>query len=86
MGANQLGGQALTRRARTDAAGAAVAAILAVDASTISTSACFADLGLASAQLARLTAHLEDAFGVEVPITALYDHPDIEQLVDSLMR
>ncbi|MBF6412963.1 acyl carrier protein [Nocardia cyriacigeorgica] len=86
MGANQLGGQALTRRARTEAAVAAVAALLAVDASTISTSACFADLGLGSAQLARLTAHLEDAFGVEVPITALYDHPDIEQLVDSLMR
>ncbi|MBF6437733.1 acyl carrier protein [Nocardia cyriacigeorgica] len=86
MGANQLGGQALTRRALTDAAVATVAGILAVDPSTISTGTSFADLGLGSAQLARLTAHLEDAFGVEVPITALYDHPDIEQLVDSLMR
>lgn len=86
MGANQLGGQALTRRALTDTAVETVAGILAVDASTISTSTCFADLGLSSAQLARLTAHLEDAVGVEVPITALYDHPDIEQLVDSLMR
>ncbi|TLF78657.1 acyl carrier protein [Nocardia cyriacigeorgica] len=86
MGANQLGGQALTRRALTDTAVETVAAILAVDASTISTSTAFADLGLGSAQLARLTAHLEDAVGVEVPITALYDHPDIEQLVDSLMR
>ncbi|NEW38462.1 acyl carrier protein [Nocardia cyriacigeorgica] len=86
MRANQSGGQPLRRTVLTGAAVATIADILAVDPSRISTTAPFTDLGLSSAQLARLTAHLEDAFGVEVPLTALYDHPDIEQLVDSLMR
>ena len=48
------------------------------------TSSPFTDLGLSSTQLARLTAQLEDAMGVEVPLTAIYDHPDIEQLVEYL--
>ncbi|MFE3441607.1 acyl carrier protein [Nocardia sp. NPDC059180] len=86
MPANQPGGQPLRRTLLTDTAVGTIAEILAMDRSRISTTAPFADLGLSSAQLARLTAHLEDVLGVEVPITALYDHPDIEQLVDSLMR
>ncbi|MGO4616029.1 acyl carrier protein [Nocardia sp. 2YAB30] len=62
----------------------AVADLLGVDAATVSTNSPFTDLGLSSTQLARLTAHLEDAMGVEVPLTAIYDHPDIEQLVEYL--
>lgn len=86
MAADLPGGQALTRRTLTDTTVSAIAEILAVDPSTISTTAPFADLGLGSAQLARLTARLEDISGLEVPVTAVYDYPDIEQLVDSLMR
>lgn len=41
------------------------------------------DLGLSSLQLARLTADLEDAMGIEVPLSDIYDHPDTAQLVDS---
>ncbi|MBF6203887.1 MULTISPECIES: acyl carrier protein [Nocardia] len=72
------------RTALTSAAVLAVADLLGVDAATVSTSSPFTDLGLGSTQLARLTAHLEDAMGVEVPLTAIYDHPDIEQLVEYL--
>ncbi|WP_330233691.1 acyl carrier protein [Nocardia sp. NBC_00508] len=72
------------RTALTCAAVSAVADLLGVDATTVSTSSPFTDLGLSSTQLARLTAHLEDAMGVEVPLTAIYDHPDIEQLVEYL--
>ncbi|MBF6469178.1 acyl carrier protein [Nocardia beijingensis] len=70
--------------ALTCAAVLAVANLLGVDAAAVSTTSPFTDLGLGSTQLARLTAHLEDAMGVEVPLTALYDHPDIEQLVEYL--
>ncbi|MGY4098199.1 acyl carrier protein [Nocardia sp. R16R-3T] len=70
------------RAALLSAATAAIADLLNVDAATVSTSAPFSDLGLGSLQLARLTAHLEDAMGVEVSLTTLYDHPDIEQLVE----
>ncbi len=73
------------RAALLSAATAAVADLLNVDAAMVSTSAPFSDLGLGSLQLARLTAHLEDAMGVEVSLTALYDHPDIEQLVEYLV-
>lgn len=72
------------RTALTCAAVLAVADLLGVDAAAVSTSSTFTDLGLGSSQLARLTAHLEDAMGVEVPLTAIYDHPDIEQLVEYL--
>ncbi|WP_433729131.1 acyl carrier protein [Nocardia sp. CA-129566] len=72
------------RTALLTAAVTAIADLLDVDAAVVSTSAPFSDLGLSSLQLARLTAHLEDAMGVEVPLTALYDHSDIEQLVEHL--
>ncbi|MBF6191939.1 acyl carrier protein [Nocardia beijingensis] len=77
-----LGGS--RRTALTRAAVLAVADLLGVDAASVSTNSPFSDLGLGSTQLARLTAHLEDAMGVEVPLTAIYDHPDIEQLVEYL--
>jgi len=63
-----------------------VAELLGVDTTHVSTTTPFSDLGLSSTQLVQLTAHFEDAIGVEVPATALYDHPNIEQLVDSLVR
>ncbi|MEU7763796.1 acyl carrier protein [Nocardia sp. NPDC049190] len=72
------------RAVLTCAAVMAVADLLGVDTAVVSTSSPFTDLGLSSSQLARLTAHLEDAMGVEVPLTAIYDHPDIEQLVEYL--
>ncbi|WP_084483846.1 acyl carrier protein [Nocardia anaemiae] len=72
------------RAALLGAATAAIADLLNIDAAMVSTNAPFSDLGLSSLQLARLTAHLEDAVGVEVSLTALYDHPDIEQLVEYL--
>jgi acyl carrier protein len=76
---------ALSRRTElTTVAVTAVADLLGVDTAAVSTSAPFYDLGLSSIQLARLTAHLEDAMGVEISLTALYDHPDIEQLVEYL--
>ncbi|AHH22306.1 acyl carrier protein [Nocardia nova] len=67
-----------------DAAIAAVAGLLGTDPESVSTTAPFTDLGLTSIQLARLTAVLEDALGVDISLTELYDHPDIEQLVDHL--
>ncbi|WP_109523007.1 acyl carrier protein [Nocardia aurea] len=66
------------------AAVAAVADLLGVAPEAVATGVPFSDLGLSSTQLARLTAALEDAMGVEVSLTALYDHPDIEQLVEHL--
>lgn len=72
------------RAALLSAATAAIAELLHIDAAMVSTSTPFSDLGLGSLQLARLTAHLEDAMGVEVSLTTLYDHPDIEQLVEHL--
>ncbi|WP_433600233.1 acyl carrier protein [Nocardia sp. CA-135953] len=72
------------RAALLSAATVAIADLLNVDAAKVSTDAPFSDLGLGSLQLARLTAHLEDAMGVEVSLTTLYDHPDIEQLVEYL--
>jgi acyl carrier protein len=72
------------RAALTAAAVAAVADLLQVPADTIAATAPFTDLGLSSAQLARLSAVLEDALGMEVSLTALYDHPDIEQLTEHL--
>jgi acyl carrier protein len=72
------------RTALTIAAIAAIASLLGIDAAAVSTSSPFSDMGLSSLQLARLTAHLEDAMGVEVSLTALFDHPDIEQLVEYL--
>ncbi|WP_327111042.1 acyl carrier protein [Nocardia sp. NBC_01730] len=72
------------RTALTCTTVSAVADQLGVDAAMVSTNSPFTDLGLSSTQLARLTAHLEDAMGVEVPLTAIYDHPDIEQLVEYL--
>ncbi|WP_227997705.1 acyl carrier protein [Nocardia australiensis] len=76
---------ALDRRtALTTAAVTAVAGLLGIEAATVRTDTPFSDLGLSSIQLARLTAHLEDAMGVEVSLTALFDHPDIEQLVEHL--
>ncbi|MFD0360449.1 acyl carrier protein [Nocardia sp. GCM10030253] len=74
----------LRRTTLTTAAVAAIADLLGVEAATVSTSAPFSELGLSSLQLARLTAQLEDAMGVEISLTALYDHPDIEQLVEHL--
>ncbi|MEU7139643.1 acyl carrier protein [Nocardia sp. NPDC046473] len=73
-----------SRAALTTTAIAAVAELLGVDAATVSTDAPFSDLGLSSTQLARLTARLEDAMGVEVSLTAIYDYPDIDQLVEYL--
>ncbi|WP_069161312.1 acyl carrier protein [Nocardia altamirensis] len=72
------------RRAAQAAAVTAVAELLGVDAAAVSTDAPFADLGLSSTQLARLTACLEDAMGVEVSVAAMYDYPDIDQLVEHL--
>ena len=66
------------------AAVGAIADLLGVDSAAVPTNAPFSDLGLSSLQLARLTARLEDAMGVGVSLTALYDHPDIEQLVEYL--
>ncbi|WP_054815361.1 acyl carrier protein [Nocardia arizonensis] len=68
---------------RTAAVGA-VAELLGVAPEKVPTGVPFNDLGLSSLQLARLTAQLEDALGVEVTLTAIYDHPDIEQLVEHL--
>ncbi|WP_216896522.1 acyl carrier protein [Nocardia alni] len=71
------------RRTRlTAAATEAIAELIGVPADTVSTSTPFNDLGLSSVQLARLSAVLEDALDVEIPLTALFDHPDIAQLVD----
>ncbi len=67
-----------------DTAVAAVAGLLGSDPESVSTTAPFTDLGLTSVQLARLTAVLEDALGVEISLTELYDHPDIDRLVDHL--
>lgn len=67
-----------------DAAAAAVAGLLGTDPESVSITTPFTDLGLGSVQLARLTAVLEDALGVEVALTDLYNHPDIEHLVDHL--
>ncbi|MBH0778561.1 acyl carrier protein [Nocardia bovistercoris] len=66
------------------AAVTAVADLLGVAPDSVATGVPFSDLGLSSIQLARLTAQLEDAMGVEVTLTAIYDHPDIEQLVEHL--
>jgi acyl carrier protein len=79
------GGVRDRRAALTAAAAAAIADQLGVPVDAVSTTAPFTDLGLSSAQLARLTAVLEDALGVEVSLTALYDHPDIEQLAEHLV-
>ncbi|MBF6213587.1 acyl carrier protein [Nocardia puris] len=68
----------------TEAAVTAIAELLGVDPGDVSTTTPFAELGLSSLQLARLTAQLEDAMGVEVSLAALYDHPDIEQLAEFL--
>lgn len=73
-----------SRAALTTTAVTAVAELLGVDATAVSTDAPFSDLGLSSTQLARLTARLEDAMGVEVSLTAIYDYPDIDQLVEYL--
>jgi acyl carrier protein len=81
-GSNEHNGS--RRTVLTTAAVTAVADLLGVDAASVSTSTPFSDLGLSSLQLARLTAFLEDAMGVEVSLTAIYDHPDIEQLVEHL--
>jgi acyl carrier protein len=62
----------------------AIADLLGVPADTVSVSTPFNELGLSSMQLARLTAVLEDALGVEIPLTDLFDHPDIDRLVDHL--
>ncbi|KAA8890476.1 acyl carrier protein [Nocardia colli] len=73
-----------SRAALTTTAVTAVAELLGVDAAAVCTDAPFADLGLSSTQLARLTARLEDAMGFEVSLTAMYDYPDIDQLVEYL--
>ncbi|WP_330251597.1 acyl carrier protein [Nocardia sp. NBC_00565] len=80
----EFGSGGSQRAALLTAAVTAVADLLDVDAAAVCTSAPFSDLGLGSLQLARLTARLEDAMGVEVSLTTLYDHPDIEQLVEYL--
>ncbi|MDR7167838.1 acyl carrier protein [Nocardia kruczakiae] len=67
-----------------DAAVAAIAHMLGAEPESVSTTMPFTDLGLSSAQLARLTGVLEDALGVEISLTELYDNPDIERLVDHL--
>ncbi|TQM29677.1 acyl carrier protein [Nocardia bhagyanarayanae] len=72
------------RAALTDAAVTAIAELLGVAPAAVSTRTPFAELGLSSTQLARLTARLEDAMGVEVSLEAVYDHPDIEQLAEFL--
>ncbi|WP_245718304.1 acyl carrier protein [Nocardia miyunensis] len=68
----------------TSAAVTAIAELLGVPADTVSVSTPFSDLGLPSVQLARLTAVLEDALGVPVSLTDLFDHPDIDRLVEHL--
>ncbi|MEV0294308.1 acyl carrier protein [Nocardia sp. NPDC050710] len=72
------------RSALLAAAVTAVAELLGVAPETVGTGVPFSDLGLSSIQLARLTAQLEDAMGVEITLTAIFDHPDIEQLVEHL--
>ncbi|NKY46988.1 acyl carrier protein [Nocardia cerradoensis] len=67
-----------------DAAIAAIAHMLGTEPESVSTTLPFIDLGLTSAQLARLTGVLEDALGMEISLTDLYDNPDIERLVDHL--
>ncbi|WP_030514127.1 acyl carrier protein [Nocardia sp. NRRL WC-3656] len=69
-----------------DAAVAAVAHMLGAAPESVSTTVPFTDLGLSSAQLARLAGVLEDTLGVEISLTELYDNPDIERLVDHLER
>ncbi|MFI9405495.1 acyl carrier protein [Nocardia sp. NPDC052316] len=73
-----------SRAALTTTAVTAVAELLGVDATAVCTDAPFSDLGLNSTQLARLTARLEDAMGVEVSLAAMYDYPDIDRLVEYL--
>ncbi|WP_067884654.1 acyl carrier protein [Nocardia vaccinii] len=68
----------------TSAAVTAIAELLAIPAQAVSVSTPFNDLGLSSVQLARLTAVLEDALGVEISLTDLFDHPDIDRLVEHL--
>ncbi|WP_405159881.1 acyl carrier protein [Nocardia sp. NBC_01499] len=75
---------ARSRAALTTTAVTAVAELLDVDAAAVRTDTPFSDLGLNSTLLARLTARLEDAMGVEVSLTAMYDYPDIDQLVEYL--
>lgn len=70
----------------TSTAVAAVAELLGSTRESVSTTTPFTDLGLNSAQLARLTGVLEDALGVDISLTELYDHPDIAQLVEHLER
>ena len=66
------------------AAVSAIADLLGVSADTVSVSTPFSELGLSSVQLARLTAVLEDALGLEISLTDLFDHPDIDHLVEHL--
>ncbi|MQY23988.1 acyl carrier protein [Nocardia macrotermitis] len=66
----------------TSAAVTAIAELLGVPADQVSVTSPFNDLGLSSVQLARLTAVLEDALGVSISLTDLFDHPDIERLVE----
>ncbi len=68
----------------TSAAVTAIAELLGIPARAVSVSTPFSDLGLSSVQLARLTAVLEDALGVEVSLTDLFDHPDIDRLAEHL--
>lgn len=67
-----------------DAAVAAVADMLGTPRESVATTVPFTDLGLSSVQLARLTAVLEDALGVDISLTEIYDNPDIERLVEYL--
>ncbi len=80
----EAAGPAGQRPHLTSTAVTAIADLLGVPADSVCVSTPFSDLGLSSVQLARLTAALEDALGLEVSLTDLFDHPDIDHLVEHL--
>ncbi|GAB3356902.1 acyl carrier protein [Lysobacter tyrosinilyticus] len=63
---------------------AALAEVLEVDASQISATETFAQIGVDSLLGLRLTRKLEDQLGVEVELEWVFDHPSIRELAGFL--
>ena len=63
---------------------AALADVLEVDASQISATESFAQIGVDSLLGLRLTRKLEDQLGVEVELEWVFDHPSIRELAGFL--
>jgi myxalamid-type polyketide synthase MxaE and MxaD len=59
-----------------------IAAILKVDAGSISYEAAFADLGLSSVQAVELSGELEQWAGLRLPPTLAYDCPTIDSAAE----